>query len=119
MSLAARTLSRWRMDRLTEFAPNLIRFLLFAAIGIEIMVLSTWLPDTLQVWWAPAEGDVADFRYFYDHAQSSSTVGFYNPGLTFLMQPLTTPASGWRPLRPPRAQATVPARPNPVSPLDP
>ena len=89
MSLAARTLSRWRMDRLTEFAPNLIRFLLFAAIGIEIMVLSTWLPDTLQVWWAPAEGDVADFRYFYDHAQSSSTVGFYNPGLTFLMQPLT------------------------------
>ncbi len=63
--------------------------LLFAAIGVESMVLATWMPDTLAVWFSPEKNGFGDFPVFYHNAQSISLNAFYSPGLSLLMHPLT------------------------------
>ena len=63
--------------------------LLFAAIGIELMVLVAWLPDTLGVWFRPDKNGYGDFPIFYRNASSFYLNGFYSPGLAVLMHPLT------------------------------
>jgi hypothetical protein len=74
-----------RFDALRRFAPAL----LFAAIGIELLVLRTWLPDTLDVWFHPDTAGYGDFPAFYRAAQHISLNATYSPGLSALMYPLT------------------------------
>jgi hypothetical protein len=74
-----------RLARLRRVAPE---FLLFAAIGIELMVLVTWLPDTLDVWFRPDTAGYGDFPIFYKQAQGFSLNATYSPGLGVLMHPL-------------------------------
>lgn len=62
---------------------------LFGAIGVELLVLATWLPDTLGVWFAPEKNGYGDFPIFYHNAESISLNAFYSPGLSLLMHPLT------------------------------
>jgi len=63
--------------------------LLFAAIGVELMVLVAWLPDTLGVWFRPDKNGYGDFPIFYRNASGFYLNGFYSPGLAVLMHPLT------------------------------
>jgi len=63
--------------------------LLFAAIGVEVMVLVAWLPDTLGVWFHPDKNGYGDFPVFYRNASGFYLNGFYSPGLAVLMHPLT------------------------------
>ena len=63
--------------------------LCFAAIGVELMVLVAWLPDTLGVWFRPNKNGYGDFLVFYRNASSFYLNGFYSPGLSVLMYPLT------------------------------
>lgn len=63
--------------------------LLFAAIGVELMVLVAWLPDTLGVWFRPDKNGYGDFPIFYRNASNFYLNGFYSPGLAVLMHPLT------------------------------
>jgi len=74
-----------RLDALRRFAPAL----LFAAIGVELLVLGTWLPDTLDVWFHPDTAGYGDFPAFYRAAQHISLNATYSPGLSVLMYPLT------------------------------
>ena len=63
--------------------------LCFAAIGVELMVLVAWLPDTLGVWFRPDKNGYGDFLVFYRNASGFYLNGFYSPGLAVLMHPLT------------------------------
>jgi hypothetical protein len=63
--------------------------LIFAAIGVELMILAAWLPDTLGVWFYPDKNGYGDFPIFYRNASSLYLNGFYSPGLAVLMHPLT------------------------------
>ncbi len=63
--------------------------LLFATIGVELMMLVAWLPDTLGVWFRPVENGYGDFPLFYRNASAFYLNGFYSPGLAVLMHPLT------------------------------
>ncbi len=85
MTSPAIGLSTWRTD-VARLRP-LIPFVLFAVIGIELMTLVAWLPDTFRVWWNV--DDVGDFAGFYKNASSSTPTNLYSTGLTFLMRPLT------------------------------
>ncbi len=62
---------------------------LFAVIGIELMVLVTWTPDTLRVWFGPETHGYGDFRVFFENAKRLSLTNMYSPGLPVLMHPLT------------------------------
>ncbi len=88
MTLSTRSLSRWRTDRFASLMPLVAPILLFAVIGIELMALAAWLPDTLRVWWSPHVGELGDFEIFYTKAESSTGVNQYSPGLIFLLKPL-------------------------------
>jgi hypothetical protein len=63
--------------------------LLFAAIGIEIVVLLSWAPDTLGSWLNPGKNGYGDFPIFYNNARTFSFNALYSPGLAVLMHPLT------------------------------
>jgi hypothetical protein len=63
--------------------------LLYATIGVELMVLVAWLPDTLGVWFRPDKNGYGDFPVFYRNASGFYLNGFYSPGLAVLMHPLT------------------------------
>ena len=76
-------------ERFARWQPIIVRLLLFAAIGVEIMALATWLPETLRVWLTPEEGKLGDFTNFYNLAESSTTLNQYSAGLTLLLRPLT------------------------------
>jgi hypothetical protein len=74
-----------RLDALRRYAPAL----LFAAIGVELLVLGTWLPDTLDVWFHPDTTGYGDFPAFYGAAKHISLNATYSPALSVLMHPLT------------------------------
>lgn len=63
--------------------------LLCVAIGIELTVLASWLPDTMQVWLHPDTAGYGDFPSFYRNAQGINLNATYSPGLALLMHPLT------------------------------
>lgn len=63
--------------------------LLFAAVGVELAVLATWLPDTLGSWLNPDKNGYGDFPLFYRNAETFSLNALYSPGLAVLMHPLT------------------------------
>ncbi len=63
-------------------------FLLFAAIGIELMTLVAWVPDTLDVWFRPDVNGYGDFPIFFRQAQAFSLNATYSPGLGVLLHPL-------------------------------
>jgi hypothetical protein len=88
MTLSAPALSSWRTERFAAMMPILTPFLLFAVIGIELMTLASWLPDTLRIWWSPEVGKLGDFEFFYSKAESPATLNQYSPGLILLMKPL-------------------------------
>ena len=75
-----------RVENLRRLA---VPALLFAAIGVELMVLVAWLPDTLGVWFRPDKNGYGDFPIFYRNASGFYLNGFYSPGLAVLMHPLT------------------------------
>jgi hypothetical protein len=72
-----------------ESLRALVPILLFAAIGVELIVLATWLPDTLSVWFNPEKNGFGDFPVFYRNARTFSLNALYSPGLTVVMHPLT------------------------------
>jgi len=71
--------------RLAAVAPAL---LLYAAVGIELMALATWLPDTLASWFHPERAGYGDFPVFYRQGQTFHFNATYSPGLAVLMRPL-------------------------------
>lgn len=79
----------WRSWAQSLATPATGALLLFAAIGVEAMVLTTWLPDTIAVWLHPERTAFGDFEAFYRNASNSHTTNLYSPGLTFLLKPLT------------------------------
>jgi hypothetical protein len=64
-------------------------FLLWAAVGVEVLVLATWTPDTLRVWFDPETHGYGDFPAFYRSARDLTLNAFYSPGLALLLHPLT------------------------------
>lgn len=74
------------LARLTAAAPIL---LLCAAIGVELMVLVTWLPDTFEAWFRPDRAGFGDFPIFYHQGKTFYFNATYSPGLAVLMHPLT------------------------------
>ncbi len=74
-----------RIALMRRIAPEL---LLFAAIGIELVVLAAWLPDTFDVWFRPDTAGYGDFPIFYRQGQHFSLNATYSPGLGVLMHPL-------------------------------
>ena len=87
MTTSMLSISQQRMAAV--WSPAVIKFLLFAAIGIELMVLAAWMPDTLGRWISPNPAGISDFINFYNHAEAANTVGMYSSGLVLLMRPLT------------------------------
>lgn len=83
------TAVRPRLDteRLLALRASAVPLLLYAVIGIELMVLIAWLPDTLRAWWSAS--DVGDFRGFYANSAASEPAGLYSPAMAFLLKPLT------------------------------
>jgi hypothetical protein len=75
-----------RLDNLRQL---IVPALLFAAIGVEVMVLVAWLPDTLGIWFFPNKNGYGDFPIFYHNASAFQLNGFYSPGLSVLMYPLS------------------------------
>jgi hypothetical protein len=69
--------------------PIAVVFLLCAAIGVELMVLAAWLPDTLDVWRHPDTAGYGDFPVFYRSGRAIQLNATYSPGLSLLMHPLT------------------------------
>ena len=87
MTISMLSISQQRMA--ASWGPAVIKFLLFAAIGIELMALAAWLPDTLGRWISPNAAGISDFTVFYNNAESANAVGMYSSGLVLLMRPLT------------------------------
>ena len=87
MTISMLSISQQRMA--ASWGPAVIKFLLFAAIGIELMALAAWLPDTLGRWVSPNAAGISDFTVFYNNAESANAVGMYSSGLVLLMRPLT------------------------------
>ncbi len=87
MTTSMLSISQQRMA--AAWSPAVVKFLLFAAIGIELMALAAWMPDTLGRWISPNPAAISDFTNFYNHAETASTVGMYSSGLVLLMRPLT------------------------------
>ncbi len=77
-----------RAEVLAAIRRALPEFLLFAAIGIELMALVAWLPDTLDVWFQPDVNGYGDFPIFFRQAQAFSLNATYSPGLGVLLHPL-------------------------------
>ena len=73
----------------TRLAAIAAHAALFAVIGIELMVLAGWAPDTLRVWFDPETHGYGDFRVFFENAKRLSLTNMYSPGLPVLMHPLT------------------------------
>lgn len=79
--------------RLWRFAPGPdIRrgaglALLLALIGVELVALVAFLPDTLRAWWNVES--VGDFGNFYSKAEGLELNGLYSPALSLLLYPLT------------------------------
>jgi hypothetical protein len=63
--------------------------LLCAAAGIELMVLATWLPDTLRSWFHPDQAGFGDFKIFFVQGKTYYLNATYSPGVAVLMHPLT------------------------------
>lgn len=70
-------------------ARHLLLALLWFAIGVELLVLVTWTPDTLDVWFRPDRAGYGDFPGFYRAAEDFRLYATYSPGLTVLLHPLT------------------------------
>ncbi len=86
----------WAAASESRVLPQLLSALLFAAIGVELAVLVTLMPDTLEAWWSvPSTGD---FGNFLNHARELEPNGLYSPALTLLLYPLTylDPANAYR-----------------------
>ena len=88
MSSYSTLLPRIDGERYAPLRRALPEFLLFAAIGIELMALVAWIPDTLDVWFRPDTSGYGDFPIFYRQAQAFSLNATYSPGLGVLMHPL-------------------------------
>jgi hypothetical protein len=89
MSLAAPPASRTAGALHAAARRHAVSALLFAAIGIEIVVLLSWAPDTLGSWLNPGKNGYGDFPIFYNNARTFSFNALYSPGLAVLMHPLT------------------------------
>ena len=89
MTFSAATLSKGWQDRAPTIAPIVTKLLLLAAIGVEILALVAWLPETLDIWLTPKLGEIGDFGLFYDHAEANTTIAKYSPGLILLFKPLS------------------------------
>lgn len=63
--------------------------LVFAAIGVEVMTLAAWLPETARKWWDPDRYGYSDFDMFYLDSKAGAPTGQYNVGIAFLMKSLT------------------------------
>jgi hypothetical protein len=74
-------LSRAAISSIRALAP----WALLAAIGVELAVLASWLPDTLRYF----DGPTGDFRNLYERAAGLRLMALYNPGLTLALYPLT------------------------------
>lgn len=59
------------------------------AIGVELVVIATWWPDTLRVWFDPETRGYGDFPVFYENARTFSLNALYSPALAVIMHPLT------------------------------
>ena len=87
MTISMLSISQQRMA--ATWWPAAVKFLLFAVIGVELMTLAAWLPDTLGRWISPNPAAISDFTNFYNHAETANSVGLYSSGLVLLMRPLT------------------------------
>lgn len=76
-------------QRLRPLAPLAVTALLFAAIGVEVMTLAAWLPETFRKWWDPGHYGFGDFEMFYQDSKAGAPTGQYNVGIAFLMRGLT------------------------------
>lgn len=74
---------------LAQMRAHAATIALFAVIGIELMVLATWTPETLRVWFDPEKHGYGDFKVFFANAKSLSLTNMYSPGLALLLHPLT------------------------------
>jgi hypothetical protein len=87
LSIALPAQTRSRLPQRASAA--LPHFLIFAAIGVEVLALVALLPHTLDVWTDPARYGHADFKHFYESSKSLSLSGTYNPALGAMLHPLT------------------------------
>ena len=87
-ALAPSAFARWRpaFGRPTALGA-LVSVSLFVFIGIELAVLVTVLPTTVEQWWTASS--TGDFGNFYNDAKNLDINGLYSPGLSLLMYPLT------------------------------
>ncbi len=86
LTLATASRCRSVFDRL--WAPgSLALVLLLALIGVELAVLVTWLPRTLEMWWRADR--TGDFGAFFEAARDLRPNGLYSPALSLLLYPLT------------------------------
>lgn len=87
-ALAPNAIARWRPAWVGPAALGvLVSTSLLVLIGIELAVLVTVLPDTLQQWWTVSSS--GDFGNFYNDANNLDVNGLYSPGLSVLMYPLS------------------------------
>ena len=89
MIAASSPTTRRPAPTLADLRRIVVPTLIFATIGVELMVLAAWLPDTLGVWFQPDKNGYGDFPVFYRNASGFYLNGFYSPGLAVLMHPLT------------------------------
>lgn len=75
--------------RLAACGPAVVAALLFAGIGVELMALAAWTPETLRKWWNPERYGYGDFDMFYLDSKAAAPTGQYNVGIAFLMRSLT------------------------------
>jgi hypothetical protein len=87
-AFALATAIRWRpaLERLWALR-GLTSALLLTLIGVELAVLVTWLPHTLEMWWRADR--LGDFGSFFTAAEELRPNGLYSPGLSLLLYPLT------------------------------
>ncbi len=90
MASFAAALSRTDSIAVARIRRIVPEFLLFAAIGIELMALVAWLPDTFDVWFRPDTAGYGDFPIFYRQGQAYGLNATYSPGLAILMHPLAS-----------------------------
>lgn len=87
-ALAPSALARWRpaFGRPTALSA-LVSVSIFAFIGVELAVLVTVLPTTIEQWWTVSSS--GDFGNFYNDAKNLDVNGLYSPGLSVLMYPFS------------------------------
>ena len=87
-ALAPSVLARWRPAWGSPAALGVLASAsLFVLVGIELAVLATLLPDTLNQWWTVS--NTGDFGNLYDDAKNLDVNGLYSPGLSVAMYPLS------------------------------